>query len=81
MSLPEWRGRQPVIQGSGDRFLDIRRAKLYKSNHSASTSPKCNAYVSQTGPARLALTARRDIWRGEEILFEYSPTMYEGAFA
>lgn len=80
MNLPEWRGLQPVIQASGDRFLDIRQLTLYKSNHTESSSPKCNAFCSQIGPAKLTLTARRDIWQGEEILWEYSRTMREDAF-
>ena len=80
LNMPEWRGLQPVIQSNGNAFLDIRKLKLYKCNHSASTSPQCNACVTQTGPARLTLTARRDIWRGEEILWEYSPTMQESYF-
>ena len=75
LNTPKWRGTHPVIQLSGDRFLDISHLKLYKSNHCPSTSPKCNACVLQTGPVRLVLTARRNIWPGEEILWEYSATM------
>ena len=74
-SLPEWKGLHPVIQASGDRFLDIRLLRLYKANHISSSSPKCNAYVTQRGPARLTMIARRDIWQEEEILWEYSPTL------
>ena len=69
-----------LLQATGDRFLDIRALKLYKSNHMEATSPRCNAYCSQTGPARLALFARRDVWRGEEILWEYSKTMQHVSF-
>lgn len=75
MSTPEWRGKHPVIQLNSDRFLDIRRLTLYKSNHTPSSSPRCNAHVAQSGPARLTLTALRDIRRGEEILWEYSASM------
>lgn len=77
MNLPEWRGKQPVIQLSGDRFLDIRQLLLYKTNHAESSSPKCNAYISQVGPTRLTITASRGIWHGEEIMWEYSPTMQQ----
>lgn len=77
MNMPAWRGLQPVIQGSGNRFLDIRLLKIYKANHCESTSPNCNACVSQSGPARLTMTALRGIWRDEEILWEYSQTMQE----
>jgi len=76
-NTPQWKGLQPVIQGSGDRFLDIRLLRLYKANHTEATSTKCNAYVVQSGPARLVMIARRDIWRGEEILWEYSATLLE----
>ena len=75
MNLPEWKGLHPVIQLSGDRFLDIRALKLYKTNHAESNSPKCNGYVSQIGPSRITMTALRDIWQGEEIMWEYSPQM------
>jgi len=76
-NMPAWRNRQPVIQGGGNRFLDIRLLTIYKANHCEATSPNCNACVSQSGPARLTMTALRNIWRHEEILWEYSPTMQE----
>jgi hypothetical protein len=77
MNMPAWRGLQPVIQGSANRFLDIRLLKIYKANHCEATSSNCNSYVSQNGPARLTMTAVRNIWRGEEILWEYSQSMQE----
>ena len=81
LKLPEWHGLHPVIQLEGSRYLDIRNLKLYKTNHCVSTSPKCNALMLRKGldsagrAMKLALTARRDIWRGEEILWEYSTSM------
>ena len=75
MNSPEWNGLHPVIQLSSDRFLSISHLLLYKSNHCDSASPKCNAYCSKIGSATLRLTARRDVWRGEEILWEYTPTI------
>ena len=77
MNLPAWQGRQPVIQGSGNRFLDIRLLLMYKANHCDASSPNCNVYVSQHGPSRLTMTTLRGIWRDEEILWEYSQTMQE----
>lgn len=77
MNLPAWRGLQPVIQGSANRFLDIRLLQIYKANHCEATNRNCNAYVSQNGPARLTMRAVRGIWRGEEILWEYSQSMQE----
>lgn len=78
LNSPAWRGLHPVIQGTGDRFLDIRKLLLYKSNHIESTSTRCNAWISQTGPATLRLTALRNVWRGEEIMWEYAKTMQFG---
>ena len=78
MNSPEWKDAEighPVIQLSSDRFLSISHLLLYKSNHCDSASPKCNAYCSKIGAATLRLTARRDVWRGEEILWEYTPTI------
>ena len=73
---PTWAQANPVIQMNGDRFLDIRRLLLYKSNHALSTSQRCNADVELVGNGTVALVARRTIRRGEEILWEYSPTWY-----
>jgi len=77
LNMPEWHGRQPVIQGSSNKYLDIRLLLIHKANHCPATSPQCNAAVSQKGPARLVMTTRRNVYRGEEILWEYSPTMQE----
>ena len=81
MNLPAWRGRHACIQSSGNRFLDIRLLQLYKANHCASSSRSCNVEVSQTGPAQLSMTARRGIYRGEELLWEYSASQpdFDGA--
>merc|ERR1740124_429901 len=75
MNSPKWKGLHPVIQSSGNRFLDIRKLLLYKANHMEASSPRCNCFTSQVGPARLVLTAKRDVRAGEELLWEYSPTL------
>jgi len=78
MNLAAWKGLQPVIQGSkSNRYLDIRNLTIYKANHCESTSTKCNACVEQCGPNRLLMTAKRNIYKNEEILWEYSKTMHE----
>ena len=73
---PTWASANPVIQMNGDRFLDIRRCLLYKSNHAPSSSSQCNCEVECVGNGMLALVARRTVRRGEELLWEYSPTWY-----
>eukprot|EP00966_Prymnesium_polylepis_P032654 759638-Prymnesium_polylepis.1 len=75
---PVWADANPVIQMNGDRFLDIRRCLLYKSNHASADSPRCNTRVevvgSDSASTTVALVARRTVRRGEELLWEYSPT-------
>jgi hypothetical protein len=73
---PVWALANPVIQINGDRFLDLRRLLLYKSNHAFSSEPRCNVRVEQVGEGLLALVATRQVRRGEELLWEYSPTWY-----
>ena len=75
LAIPKWRHANPIIQAHGDNYFDIRALLLYKSNHADSSSSACNAYCTQLGPTRLALVARRDIWKGEEILWEYAKSM------
>ena len=77
MNLPAWKGRHACIQSSGNRFLDIRLLQLYKANHCAAGQANCNVEVSQTGPSQLSMTARRGIYRNEELLWEYSASQPE----
>mmetsp|Transcript_64348 Transcript_64348/g.126339 ORF Transcript_64348/g.126339 Transcript_64348/m.126339 type:complete len:170 (+) Transcript_64348:122-631(+) len=73
---PVWSHANPVIQLNGNRFLDIRKLLLYKSNHAVASSRACNVSVEQVGPADLALVSSRPIRKGEELMWEYSPTWY-----
>eukprot|EP01062_Namystynia_karyoxenos_P073480 TRINITY_DN70273_c0_g1_i1.p1 TRINITY_DN70273_c0_g1~~TRINITY_DN70273_c0_g1_i1.p1 ORF type:complete len:194 (+),score=53.91 TRINITY_DN70273_c0_g1_i1:84-584(+) len=74
LNLPEWRDRNPVIQLNKAQFLDIRHLRLYKSNHATKRSGRTNVEIARSGMSRVEVVATRDIYRGEELLWEYSPT-------
>jgi len=72
LQMPEWKDMNPVIQGNRSEFLDIRRLLLWKSNHAPATSWNCNVALVRTGHCRLQLVALRDIYEGEELMWEYA---------
>ena len=73
---PVWAAANPVIQLNGGKFLDIRKLLLYKSNHAFAAEKRCNARVSLIGPSTVALVSLRTVRKGEELMWEYSPTWY-----
>uniref|UniRef100_A0A7S2GX56 SET domain-containing protein n=1 Tax=Octactis speculum TaxID=3111310 RepID=A0A7S2GX56_9STRA len=70
MNSIEWKDRNPVIQLNKNRFLDIRKLQMYKANHSSQS----NIDVQRTGESCIEVVALRDIYEGEELFWEYSPT-------
>ena len=78
LSMPEWKNQHPLIQCNKDNFLDIRKLTLYKSNHAEEEERCCNAAVAQTSNTTLTMTARRDIHRGEELMWQYAKNWLAG---
>jgi|MDSY01.1.fsa_nt_gb hypothetical protein len=78
LDMPQWRNQHPLIQCNKDVFLDIRELTLYKSNHAEEDQCSCNAAVAQTSERTLTMTARRDIHRGEELMWQYAKNWLAG---
>ena len=78
MHLPDWKNQHCVIQCNKDNFLDIRNLTLYKSNHAEEDQKSCNTSVQQTSNDTLTMIARRDIYGGEELLWQYAKNWRAG---
>ena len=72
LAIPKWANEHPVIQCNKDNFLDIRQLTLYKANHADEGQYSCNVTVGQTSNDTLTMTATRDTYEGEELMWQYS---------